>query len=223
MDLAIGRIAKVHGIRGDVVIDVRTDSPEERFAPGVSVRLAADRKNREARRIIESARWHGSRLLVKFQGVNDRDAAELLRGRILVADSLQLSDDDLDDDEFHDTALIGLKARLVDGTPLGTVTDVLHTPGGELLVVSLLSGFAAAHSKEAPAPNPHDSGAAGTAAEAADAGSAATARRVRVPKPGPHNQKTREILVPFVRTIVTDVDTDAGSVIIDAPDGLLDM
>jgi 16S rRNA processing protein RimM len=78
-----------------------------------------------------------------------------------------------DPDEFHDTQLMGLRAELVDGSPLGEVTDVLHLPHGDVIVV----------------------------------------RR----REGP------EVLVPFVRAIVPDVDLVGGRIVVDPPDGLLDL
>lgn len=217
MDLAIGRISKVHGIRGDVVVDVRTDSPEERFALGASVRIAANRDAAEEQRIVKAARWHGSRLLLRFEGIVDRDAAEKLRGRILIADSADIQDDDLDDDEFHDTQLIGLKAQLPDNTRIGSVTDVLHTPGGELLVISIAPSFGAERAAQAAR------SAANVEKTAQKDSSVSVERKAPTPTSLTRAKKSKEVLIPFVRTIVTDVDLNQGTVIIDAPEGLLDI
>lgn len=133
MEVVVGRVAKAHGITGELAIDVRTDSPELRFADG-SVLAARTRDGRRSDVTIETARPHGTRLLVRFAEVPDRNAAEQLRGAVLLADT-----DDLpatgDDDEFYDHQLAGLAAELADGTPCGTVREVLHTPGGELLAL----------------------------------------------------------------------------------------
>lgn len=133
MEVAVGRVAKAHGITGELAIDVRTDSPELRFADGAV--LAARTKDGQRQKVtVDAVRPHGARLLVRFAEVPDRTAAEQLRGAVLLADT-----DDLpptgDEDEFYDHQLAGLAAELADGTSLGTVTEVLHTPGGELLAL----------------------------------------------------------------------------------------
>ena len=130
MQLVVGRVARAHGITGEVAVDVRTDSPDLRFAPGVQVETdPPDRGPLTVRR----TRWHSGRLLVVFDGVGDRSAAEALRGTLLVADSSTSPDGDPDD--FWDHELVGLAAVTVDGAALGTVEEVLHPPGPDLLVI----------------------------------------------------------------------------------------
>ena len=75
----------------------------------------------------------------------DRDGAEALRGGLFVVDSADLPPID-DPDEFYDHQLEGLSVRTVGGEPVGTVTEVLHTPGGELL--SIKSADAASEGAE---------------------------------------------------------------------------
>jgi 16S rRNA processing protein RimM len=130
----VGIAVRAHGLRGELVVDVHTDSPEERFAPGVS--LIARRPGGPAGTLtVESVRPHSGRLLVRFAEAPDRDAAEALRGtRLLVAaDAIPPPEDD---EEFHVHQLEGLRAELVDGTVVGTVREVTHGPGGELLVLA---------------------------------------------------------------------------------------
>ena len=74
-------------------------------------------------------------LLVCLEGVDDRNAAEALRGTLLTVAVEELAPPE-DPDEFHDHQLIGLRAELADGQVVGVVGDVLHGPAGELLVVS---------------------------------------------------------------------------------------
>ena len=169
MQLVVGRIAKAHGIGGEVSVDVRTDDPDHRFAVGAT--LETDPAERGPL-VVDSARWHSGRLLVRFAGVADRTAAEALRGTMLVVDSATSPPPD-DDDEFWDHDLIGLDAALVDGAVLGEVTDVLHPPGPDLLVIARPDGG--------------------------------------------------ELLVPFVASIVPTVDLAARRVVIDPPEGLLDL
>lgn len=139
MELVAGRIAKAHGITGELVVDVRTDDPEARFAVGNRLRLKNSRSGSEREVVISSVRPHGARLLVRIDGVADRDAAEALRGQLFVVDSADLPPIE-DPDEFYDHQLEGLSVRTVQGQDIGTVIEVLHTPGGELLSVRAESG-----------------------------------------------------------------------------------
>jgi 16S rRNA processing protein RimM len=168
VQLVVGRIARAHGIGGEVAVEVRTDSPELRFAPGAV--LDTDPAERGPL-TIERARWHSGRLLVSFAEVVDRTGAESLRNTLLVADSS--TSPAVDDDEFWDHDLIDLAVVTVDGAELGAISDVVHPPGADLLVV-------------------------------------------RRPDGG-------ELLVPFVREIVPTVDLQARRVVVDPPDGLLDL
>lgn len=168
MQVTVGRIGRPHGIRGDVVVGVRTDEPELRFAVGS--RLDTDRAE-VGPLTVAAMRWHSGELIVRFKGVRDRTAAGELRGTWLTVDSGTLAPSD-DPDEFRDHELVGLTVRTVDGTEVGVVEDVLHH-GQDTLAVH--------------------------------------------PASGP------EILVPFVKAIVTSVDVAGGVLIIDPPPGLLDL
>jgi len=167
MQVTVGRIGRPHGIRGAVVIGVRTDEPELRFAVGS--RLDTDRPE-VGPLTVAARRWQSGELVVRFEGVRDRDAAGELRGTWLSVDSSTLAPTG-DPDEFRDHELVGLAVRTVDGTDVGVVEDVLHH-GQDTLVVR--------------------------------AGS-------------------REILVPFVKAIVPEVNVEAGVLLIDPPSGLLDL
>ena len=134
MDLVVGRVARAHGVRGELVVDVHTDEPEQRFAAG-STLVARLRSGGQSTLTVVSSRPHGSRLLVGFDGVVGRDAAEALRGALLTVDSADLSPPS-DPEEYYDHQLEGLSAELADGTAVGTVVDVLHGPGTELLVIA---------------------------------------------------------------------------------------
>jgi 16S rRNA processing protein RimM len=131
MDVVVGRIAKAHGIRGELAVDVRTDSPDERFRVGAAVTTRLrDGSTRDL--TIAAAREHSGRLLVRFEEVPTRDVAETLRGALLLADTDTLPPTG-DPDEFYDHELAGLRAELADGTVLGKVVEVVHSPAGELL------------------------------------------------------------------------------------------
>ncbi|MEU8340195.1 16S rRNA processing protein RimM [Actinomadura meyerae] len=128
--LVVGRIGRPHGVRGEVTIDVRTDEPDTRFAAGT--RIATD-PGTAGPLTIERTRWHSGRLLVRFTGIGDRDAAEALRGTWLVVDPGDIPPS-TDPDDFHDQELIGLSVVTADGTDVGEVADILHH-GQDLLVV----------------------------------------------------------------------------------------
>lgn len=139
MELVVGRIAKAHGVTGELVVDVRTDDPEARFAPGNRMRLRDSRGGNRREVIVESVRPHGGRLLVRLDGVSDRTGADGLRGGLFVVDSADLPPI-ADPDEFYDHQLEGLQVRTTDGRDVGVVAEVLHTAGGELLAVRAESG-----------------------------------------------------------------------------------
>ena len=168
MQVTVGRIGRPHGIRGDVVVGVRTDEPELRFAKGS--RLDTD-PARLGPLTVAGSKWHSGELLVHFEGVSDRDAAAELRGTWLTVDSATIAPPE-DPDEFRDADLVGLSVRTAGGTQVGTVEDVLHS-GQDVLVIKSSDG--------------------------------------------------RDIMIPFVKPLVPDVDLAAGYLVIDPPEGLLDM
>jgi 16S rRNA processing protein RimM len=124
----VGRVVKVHGLRGELVVEPSTDDVETRFAPGSRLRLPDG-----GFLTVLAARWHSGRLLLAAEEVTDRDAAERLRRAVLSAPPSETAPDD--PEEFHDHQLEGLRVELADGTVIGTVTAVDHGAGGELLVV----------------------------------------------------------------------------------------
>ena len=166
--VVVGRIGRPHGVRGEVTVEVRTDDPDLRFAPGAVLRTEpADR----GPLTIAGRRWHREVLLLSIDGVESREAAEELRNTELhvpVADLPALEDPE----DYYDHQLVGLAARLPDGTDLGTVSAVRHE-GADLLVVRRVEGG--------------------------------------------------ELLVPFVTAIVPTVDVPGGVVVVDPPEGLLDL
>jgi 16S rRNA processing protein RimM len=139
MRLIVGRAGRPHGIRGEVVIGVRTDEPDLRFAVGAAVDVSTDPDKTDGERLtVASARWHSGQLLVAFAGITDRTTASGLTGSWLSVDSSQLPDTG-DPEEFRDHELIGLNVRTSGGEPAGVVTDVLHY-GQDLLVVRRAEG-----------------------------------------------------------------------------------
>jgi 16S rRNA processing protein RimM len=133
VELTVGRVVKAHGVTGELVVDVRTDDPELRFAPG-SVLRARGSDRRERSYTVETVRPHGNRLLLRLSGVSDRGSADSLRGNVFLIDSADLPPID-EADTYYDHQLEGLRVRTTAGLELGTVTEVLHTAAGELLAV----------------------------------------------------------------------------------------
>lgn len=131
MEVVVGRVGRPHGTRGQVSVEVRTDDPEGRLAPGMSVRtdpLTAGPLT------IADGRVHSGRLLLQFEGYDDRTSAERLRGVLLLAD-VDPTERPEDPDEFFDHQLVGLDVRTVDGRPVGRLHEVLHLPGQDVLAV----------------------------------------------------------------------------------------
>lgn len=139
MDLVVGRVARSHGVRGELVVDVRTDDPDLRFAPGTRLRAQLPSGAGERIVTVTAARNHSGRLLVSLDQISDRTAADALRGTLFVVDSSQVSSDD-DPDAFYDHELEGLPVTLIDGTGLGEVTSVLHLPANDVLAVRTAGG-----------------------------------------------------------------------------------
>jgi 16S rRNA processing protein RimM len=133
VELTVGRVVKAHGVIGEVVVEVRTDDPELRFAPGTVLRAKAS-DHRERNYVVAAVRPHGGRLLLRLDGVADRAAADALRGSVFVIDSADLPPID-EPDTYYDHQLEGLLVRTTTGRDIGTVAEVLHTAAGELLAV----------------------------------------------------------------------------------------
>jgi 16S rRNA processing protein RimM len=166
--VVVGRIGRPHGVRGEVTVEVRTDDPDLRFAPGAV--LLTEPAGRGPL-TVAGRRWHRDVLLLQLDGVDSREAAEEVRNTELhvpVAELPQLDDPDV----FYDHQLVGLTARLPDETVLGEVAGVRHE-GADLLVV--------------------------------------------------RRGEDGELLVPFVAAIVPTVDVAGGFVVVDPPEGLLDL
>lgn len=133
MRVVVGRVLRPHGVRGEAVVEARTDRPQERFAPG---RVLLTDRGDQLR--VMSSRPHGDRLLVQFDGMADRDAVDAVRGVLLEAEVDEVPGDE--PDVYADVSLVGLEARLLSGEVIGVVRAVEHLPMQDLLVVRLHSG-----------------------------------------------------------------------------------
>jgi 16S rRNA processing protein RimM len=135
LEVVIGVVGRAHGIRGDVTIDVRTDEPERRFAVGQVLRAQEGPR----RFTVATARDHSGRLLVHFEELPDRNAAEAARGIVLVAD-VDPAELPAEEDAYYDHQLVGLSVRAADGSVVGTVAEVLHLPLQDTLEVTTADG-----------------------------------------------------------------------------------
>ncbi|MDT9683853.1 ribosome maturation factor RimM [Streptomyces sp. TRM76323] len=136
MQLVVARIGRAHGIKGEVTVEVRTDEPELRLAPGAV--LATDPAS-AGPLTVESGRVHSGRLLLRFAGVRDRNAAEALRNTLLIAE-VDPDERPEEPDEYYDHQLIDLDVVLADGTVIGRITEVSHLPYQDLFVVERPDG-----------------------------------------------------------------------------------
>ncbi len=169
MLVTLGRIGRAHGLRGEVTVEVRTDDPFGRFDPGSVLRTDPGSAGPLT---VASVKAHSGRLLLTFDGVADRTAAEALRGVLLQA-VVDPDERPADPDEYFDHQLVGLAAVTTSGESVGQVAEVLHLSGQDCLAIRTPAG--------------------------------------------------REVLVPFVESIVPVVDIEGRRIVIAPPDGLLEL
>ncbi|WP_030267153.1 ribosome maturation factor RimM [Streptomyces violens] len=136
MQLVVARIGRAHGIKGEVTVEVRTDEPELRLAPGAV--LTTDPAS-TGPLTIETGRVHSGRLLLRFEGVKDRTAAEALRNTLLIA---EVDPEELPEDpeEFYDHQLIDLDVVTEGGVEVGRIIEISHLPYHDLLIVERPDG-----------------------------------------------------------------------------------
>jgi len=171
--VVVGRIGRPHGVRGLATVEVRTDDPDLRFAPGTT--LITDPPRRGPLTVVDM-RWHSGTLLLQLAAPSGevygtREEVDALRNTLLLVPVADLPDIE-EPDSYYDHQLVGLSVRLPDGSVVGEVTAVRHE-AQDLLVLRRSDGG--------------------------------------------------EALVPFVSAIVPTVDIGGGVVVIDPPEGLLDL
>ncbi len=170
----MGHVNKPHGTKGEVFVWPLTDHPGDAFAPGVELcpgdaeRGAPDPDLPCLR--VEQSRPFRKGFLVKFAGVDDRNAAELLRNLYVLRPFEELAG--LEEGEVFYHQLLGMKVETVDGRDLGEVEEVYDLRPAEMLAVRGEGG-------------------------------------VR--------------LVPFLDSLVVEMDVEGRRLVIDPPEGLLDI
>ncbi|MEV8538381.1 ribosome maturation factor RimM [Streptomyces sp. NPDC051572] len=168
MQLVVARIGRAHGIKGEVTVEVRTDEPELRLAPGA---VLATEPASTGPLTIETGRVHSGRLILRFEGVSDRTGAEALRNTLLIA---EIDPEELpeEEDEYYDHQLMDLDVVTKDGEEVGRITEISHLPSQDLFIVERPDGS--------------------------------------------------EVMIPFVESIVVEIDLEEQRAVIDPPPGLID-
>lgn len=186
--LRVARIGRAQGLKGEVNVRLYTDDPEWRFEPG-SVLYESDG---DTEYIVEGSRVVKDRWIIKFEGTDDRTAAEALNGVELYGEADD-PDEMLEADEWYPKDLIGLEARLADdnglglpaGQVVGKVVDVIDSPAQSLLKIRLVAPVVTGQNSKG------------------------------------EDVVETTALVPFVEEIVPDIDPEEQYLTIDPPGGLI--
>lgn len=137
--LLVGSLGKPHGVEGELFVVVHSDDPE-RFAEGGVVYLADDLRPLTVSRFRHHTYKRKPRTLVTFEEVADREGADEIAGSDLVVPVEETRE--LSEGEFWDHELTGCVVRTLEGEEVGRVTDVLHAPANDVLVVDRPGGEA---------------------------------------------------------------------------------
>ena len=126
--VVVGRIGRAHGLKGEVFVEPRTDEPERRFAAGATLRSSSGSLT------VAGSRTHSGKLVVRFEEIDGRTAAEAARGTELtcLVDPTELPDDP---EEFYDHQLVGLRVETTAGEVVGELDRVEHGAAQDLLVI----------------------------------------------------------------------------------------
>ena len=127
----VGRIARAHGLRGQVIVNPETDFPDERFQPGAE--LFIERGGTIDTLTVTTARFHRQRPVIGIAGIETMTAANTLAGHELRVPVDRLAV--LPPDTFYRHDLIGCAVETRDGRAIGIVRDVEGTLTGSRLVV----------------------------------------------------------------------------------------
>ena len=132
--LLLGELLRPHGVRGEFRMRILTDYPE-RIKDLKQVYLGDETDHRHVTPFtIETTRFHKNYLLIKFEGIQDRNEAEALRGRYVMIDIENAIP--LEDDEFYLFELVGLTVQTDEGQVLGTIRHVMETGANDVYIVN---------------------------------------------------------------------------------------
>lgn len=136
----VGLVRRAHGVRGALAVESLVDAPAAIFASG-AVLVAGDRQGNPAingELHIEDGRPMNREWLVKFAEIDNRDAADLWRGRYLLADRARIAP--LSDDQVYIASLMGMHVEVEGQGVVGHVKDVYNAPQGLLIEVQTATG-----------------------------------------------------------------------------------
>lgn len=131
--LAVGKLRRPHGVRGDILLEVFTDFPE-RLAPGVNLYVGDEHK---PLRLIR-ARNRDNLLILRFSGYITPEQVNELTNQILYVKAAEIPA--LPEGEYYHHQLVGLNVTQDTGEPLGSIAEVIETGANDVLVVKLPSG-----------------------------------------------------------------------------------
>ena len=132
----VGRVARPHGIRGQVVVNPETDFVEERFAPGAVFWTRSARG--DERLVVETMRLQGGRPVLGFEGFSTIEDVERLAGLELRVPEEALQP--LDSGTYYQHQLVGCVVETKNGEHVGSVTRVDGGAAGSLLTVEGANG-----------------------------------------------------------------------------------
>lgn len=203
--IEIGTIVSPQGLHGLVRVHATSDFPERFLEPGTRWLRRSEKGEPEEIELLGGREIPGKKLyVVELEGVETRDRAEELRGAVLLVPDSDRPE--LEEDEYHVRDIIGLTVfDQKTGDRLGTVVDVL-TAGNDLLQVQLDPAIAAHPTQTSPP----------------DGSESSTSKNRRHKKPKPPST-SEQVLIPFVRDIVPEIDLDAQRLEVVLPPGLLDL
>lgn len=139
--MIVGRVRKAHGIRGELLVEPITDAPDTVFVSGrrLFAGTASGDPSPDGQELhITAVRQHMESVRLTLREVPDRTAAELWRGRFLLAPQDELPPPADDEVYLHD--LVGMQVVHVDGRVLGTIEDTYELPQGLMLDVRPAQG-----------------------------------------------------------------------------------
>ncbi|MBX9927699.1 MAG: ribosome maturation factor RimM [Gemmatimonadaceae bacterium] len=141
----VGRVRRAHGVKGELFLDVLTDAPEAILAPGAS-RVVADLHGTPLRTpdgavrevVVRAVRDFKDGVLITFEGVDDRTAAEQWRDRTLLAPVAELAAPEGDELWLHE--IPGMQVRDPQGNPVGEVESYYELPHALVLEIRTPTG-----------------------------------------------------------------------------------
>ncbi|MGP7817526.1 ribosome maturation factor RimM [Niallia sp. 01092] len=122
----VGKIVNTHGIKGEVRVISRTDFPDERYKVGNTIYFFQTDKSVPMELTIKSHRVHKNFNLLTFEGYDNVNNVEFMKGGLLKVPESFLGE--LSENEYYFHEIIGCTVETVEGEELGTITEIL-TPG----------------------------------------------------------------------------------------------